>query len=218
MGDRRVGRPTSPVLSRQIIAAAALDLLDESGDAGFTLARLASRLRVRPSALYNHVSGKEDIIAGVRELVSDRIDTSAFGVAPWDEAVKVWARSYRRAFAAHPPTIALLATLPLTGAARTVTMYERVAEGFRDAGWPEGEMLSVVVALESFILGSALDAVAPDDMFDPAEFEPEVPVLAQAYAARARARRTVPIAEATFELGLDAFVDGLTRRLESFTA
>ena len=70
---RRAGRPRTTVLTRDLIAHAALRLLDESGADGFTMARLAQALRVRPSALYNHVDGKEDVIAAVRELVSDRI-------------------------------------------------------------------------------------------------------------------------------------------------
>lgn len=200
-----------------MIAVAALELLDEGGEGGFTLSRLADRLRVRPSALYNHIDGKEDIIAGVRELVSDRIDVSAFGEMEWSEAVMVWARSYRKAFSAHPPTIALLATLPLTGAARTIEMYESVARGFRDAGWPENELLSAVVALESFILGSALDAVAPDDMLNPAGLESQAPVFAAAYARRADALADRSVAEEAFEVGLAAMVGGLRARLDALS-
>ncbi|MFP3466730.1 TetR/AcrR family transcriptional regulator C-terminal domain-containing protein [Leifsonia sp. SIMBA_070] len=209
---RRVGRPRTTVLTRELIAEAALQLLDESGADGFTMARLAQALRVRPSALYNHVDGKEDVIAGVRELVSDRIDVSAFGTRPWDEAMCAWAHSYRVAFAAHPPTIALLATLPLTGARRTMHMYDTVVTAMVKAGWPEPEVLPTMVALESFILGSALDAIAPPDMFDPAGAEDAVPAFASAYRARAVALGDAPPADAAFEIGLAALLEGLRTR------
>ncbi|GAA4141716.1 TetR/AcrR family transcriptional regulator C-terminal domain-containing protein [Leifsonia shinshuensis] len=209
---RRAGRPRKAVLTRDLIAHAALRLLDESGAEGFTMVRLAQALRVRPSAIYNHVEGKEDVIASVRELVSDRIDVSAFATEQWDVAMLQWARSYRRAFATHPPTIALLATLPLTGALRTMHMYDTVVAAMVRAGWPEAEVLSAIVAIESFILGSALDAVAPGDMFDPAGAEHEVPAFASAYAARAAALDGAEPADAAFELGLRALIDGLRSR------
>ncbi|ANF33370.1 hypothetical protein A0130_09270 [Leifsonia xyli] len=215
---RRAGRPRTTVLTRDLIAHAALGLLDESGADGFTMARLAQALRVRPSALYNHVEGKEDVIAAVRELVSDRIDVSAFQTEPWDTAMFVWARSYRVAFAAHPPTIALLATLPLTGALRTMRMYEVVVAAMVRAGWPEGDVLPTLVAVESFVLGSALDAIAPADMFDPSGVEEEVPAFASAYGARSAALGEVAPADAAFETGLQAMLDGLRARFARLTA
>ncbi|WP_285115194.1 TetR/AcrR family transcriptional regulator C-terminal domain-containing protein [Leifsonia sp. fls2-241-R2A-40a] len=209
---RRVGRPKTTVLTRELIANAALGLLDESGPDGFTMARLAQALRVRPSALYNHVDGKEDVIASVRELISDRIDVHGFETLPWDEAMLDWAHSYRVAFATHPPTIALLATLPLSGARRTMRMYDAVVAAMLRAGWPAHEVLPTIVAVESFILGSALDAVAPGDMFDPAGSEDEVPAFASAYHARADALGDSPPADAAFTVGLEALLDGLRLR------
>ncbi|WP_290474000.1 MULTISPECIES: TetR/AcrR family transcriptional regulator C-terminal domain-containing protein [unclassified Leifsonia] len=209
---RRVGRPTTTVLTRDLIAEAALRLLDESGSEGFTMARLAQALRVRPSALYNHVDGKEDVIAGIRELISDRIDVSAFATEPWDRAMLHWAYSYRVAFAGHPPTIAMLATMPLRGAKRTMRMYDAVVAAMLAAGWPAAEVLPTIVAVESFILGSALDAVAPGDMFDPAGAEEEVPAFAAAYRARAAAVGDAPPADGAFAVGLHAVLDGLRAR------
>ncbi|MGH1526336.1 TetR/AcrR family transcriptional regulator C-terminal domain-containing protein [Leifsonia sp. L25] len=158
------------------------------------------------------------MIASVRELVSDRIDVSAFETEPWDTAMLAWAHSYRVAFAAHPPTIALLATLPLTGALRTMRMYDAVVAAMVRAGWPEAEVLPTIVAVESFILGSALDAIAPADMFDPAGAEDAVPAFASAYRARSAALGATPPADAAFETGLTALLDGLRVRYESVRA
>lgn len=229
MSARSVGRPSVAVLSRTRVAEAALKLLDRSEGDGFTMAQLAAELRVRPSALYNHFDGKDDVIAAVRELVSDRIDVTCFAEQPWPEAVVTWARSYRGAFAAHPPTIAMFATMPLSGAARTQQMYETVVRAFRAAGWPEAHVLSAIVAVESFVLGSALDAVAPEDMFDPEGSEVQFPAFADAYAARAAAvppairddapphERCHRFADAAFEVGISALVTGLAEQLAAFT-
>ena len=97
---RRTGRPHTAALSRELIVETALRLLDERGEHGAGMRDIARELGVRPSALYNHVKGKEDVVDGIRELVSDRFDISGFGVLPWDRAVERWARSYLGSFAA----------------------------------------------------------------------------------------------------------------------
>jgi hypothetical protein len=71
-----------------------------------------------------------------------------------------------------------------------------------------------MIAVESFILGSALDAIAPADMFDPAGAEEDVPAFASAYRARGGALGTTPPATAAFETGLSALLDGLRARYE----
>ncbi|MBO1901704.1 TetR/AcrR family transcriptional regulator C-terminal domain-containing protein [Leucobacter weissii] len=209
---RGSGRPRQAVLDRELILRTALRLLDERGEQGAGIRDIARELGVRPSALYNHVAGQDDIIAGLRELVSDRIDVDGFGSLPWDAAVRLWARSYRRAFAAHPPTIALLAVRPLVPGSRTGRMYDAVCAGFLAAGWPEERVLTVVVALESFILGSALDQVAPDDMLDPGDGD-DLQHFRAAYAARARGLAERRASDAAFETGLDALLAGLGAEL-----
>lgn len=181
---RKSGRPKVAVLSRDLILNTALELLDERGEQGTGMREIARELGVRPSALYNHVSGQDDIVAGIRELVSDRIDVEGFANLDWPDAVREWARSYRIAFANHPPTIAVLATRKLVPDSRTSHMYEAVCAGLMRAGWPEDMVLSVIVSIECFVLGSALDHVAPDDMLDPGEGG-GTPHFAAAYAARA---------------------------------
>ena len=213
---RRVGRPKQSVLSRRLILETGLALIDEHGAEGAGMRAIAKRLGVRPSALYNHVSGQAELIAGMRELVSDRISTAAFDSLPWDEALEQWARDYRVAFAAHPSTIALLAVIPLEGAGATILMYDRVVEALVRAGWQEHKVLVAIVALESFILGSALDSAAPDDMMKP-DADAAAPSFAAAYAARAAAlhEQAQRPADASFELGLRALVAGLKAEFDA---
>lgn len=205
---RKSGRPRVAVLSRELILETALNLLDERGEHGAGVREIARALGVHPSALYNHVSGQDDIIAGIRELVSDRIDVSGFETLEWDGAIRQWARSYRSAFAAHPPTIAMLAVTQLMPRSRTSRMYEAVCNGLIKAGWPEHYVLNVIVALECFILGAALDHVAPDNMLDPGEDE-ESTAFVTAYHARVSTSNGIRPTDAVFELGLEAMLTGL---------
>ncbi|WP_125616094.1 TetR/AcrR family transcriptional regulator C-terminal domain-containing protein [Specibacter cremeus] len=204
---RRAGRPRRAVLDRDRILGVALDLLNSVGPQRFTMSALAAELGVQTPALYHYVGGKAELLAGMREVISDRIDATSFAEKAWDEAVVDWARSYRLAFAAHPNAIAIFATEPIAGAHRTLAMYEQVMRGFLAAGWAESEVLNHVVVLESFILGSALDAVAPPTMFDPADDAPDTPALARVYDRREAGGRDP--ADAAFELGLSVLVAGL---------
>lgn len=207
---RRAGRPVAPLITAGSITEAALGLLDDAGD--FTMSQLARRLGVGASALYNHVAGKEEVLSRVRELVSDRIDTDVFGVSPFFDALLVWAHSYRDAFARHPATIAVFATTALDGAGRTTEMYERVVDAFLRAGWPEDDVMTTLVALEDFILGAALDAVAPADMFQ-LRSPDDAPTLSRVTAASLRSVPGRRPAQASFEAGLEAMLTGLRVRL-----
>ncbi|MGC0417472.1 TetR/AcrR family transcriptional regulator [Embleya sp. AB8] len=204
-----MGRPRTALLSADGIVREALTLIDAEGPAAFTLPRLAARLGVKPSSLYNHVGGRAAIIEGVRRLVVEEMDTAAFAERPWPEALTGWARSYRDAFARHPGTIGLLATTTISSPA-TLAMYEAVVGALERGGWPRSALVSVLTSVEAFLLGSALDLAAPDLMIDPGEHAAEVPVLAAALAARPdKASR----ADAAFAVGLDALVRGLRARL-----
>lgn len=208
--SRRAGRPSAHVLSRELIIEAALRLLDDHGPEGFGMRDVAAQLGVRVSSLYNHVGGKEDIVVGIREYMVREIGSGAFGTVPWDEALSDWARSYRRAFAAHPPTIALLAVLPITPDSTLPAQYERFIAALEAEGWEGTRALSILVTMESFVLGSALDAAAAPDMLDPGERE-DAPRFTAAYRARgalAAASGSSP-ADLAFETGLGLLLDGL---------
>jgi AcrR family transcriptional regulator len=210
---RGAGRPRVAVLSRERIVDAALDLIDEVGAETFSVNLLAARLGVRPSSLYNHIAGKDDLLAAVQEVITDAIDSTMFQTQPWTAAVEAWARSYRAAFIRHPHAIALFATSPVAGAIRTMEMYERVVQGFERAGWALPRIIPAVVALECFILGSAMDAVAPPDLFDPGSAAEHVPTLAAAVAAQKQGATARTESDVAFDTGLTAIISGLAEQV-----
>lgn len=209
-GKRRVGRPSTQVVTRDRIIDAALKIIDEQGNVGFVMRDIARELGVRPSALYNHVSSRDDIIHGIRERVGERISYGTLHDLPWDEALARWAHRYRDAFVAHPPTIALLAVMPIQDGVGIAAAYEELVTLLVRAGWGRDEVLDVVVALESFILGSALDAAAPADMLDPGERD-DAPEFTAAYRARQQVldRTGAAPADLAFEHGLRLLLHGL---------
>ena len=201
-----MGRPRVALLDRDRIGAAALQLVDRDGD--FTMPGLARHLGVQVSSVYHHVpAGRAEVIELVRVLVSHRIDDAAFDRLPWDEAFVVWARSYLDAFSAHPAAVRLLATEPIRDPA-LLAAYNPVAAGLSRAGFADDEIIAVITAAESFFLGAALDASAPDIIAGGRdEIAPDLRrALDAAPSGPARAKQA-------FDLGVDVFVAGLRLRL-----
>lgn len=204
---RRAGRPRSVILDHELIAKAALKLLAEGGYAAFTMSALARSLGVSPSALYNHVNSKQELMQWIQELVMAGVDSSVFATLPLDEALFEWAQTYRDVFAEHAPLIPLIAVLPVSESPRTLEMYEEVAGGFVRAGHDQAAIVPAIVALESFIFGSALDATAPLDIFDPGQYTGKLPQFEGALEAqRATGKNS---ADAAFLTGLRAIIAGL---------
>ena len=144
----------------------------------------------------------------MRERMTHTVDASAFGQLPWDEALRCWAVSYRDTFAAHPGTIAMLAAEPVADPA-VHALYEQAATALEDAGFPRHMVLAVITAVESFVLGSALDLAAPPAMVTGIDAA-TTPRLAQAAAAAPPGRAR---ADQAFGLGLDALITGLHHQL-----
>lgn len=207
---RKAGRPRGELLNRRKIGDAALRLVSEKGYDALTMSALARVLGVSASALYNHVESKQEIMRWIQDLVMDGVDCSGFGSRPLEAALHDWAVSYRNVFALHAPLVPVIAVLPVSGSPRTLEMYEQVAAGFARAGWEEHRIVPAIVALESFIFGSALDAVAPKDIFDVGPTAEQVPSFAAAVDSQ-RATGEDPAQDA-FGYGLDALISGLLAR------
>jgi AcrR family transcriptional regulator len=212
---RRAGRPATSVLSGDQIVDAAFDVVREVGADSFTLTRLAAKLSVKPPALYHYFANKDAVIKAMRGRLATLLDVSGFASETWDAALVPWARSYRAAMLAFPASIALLATMPIDGEEASVANYETISTSLLLAGWPEHEIVTIVVALESFAIGSALDALAPADNMSPGAFASDAPNFAAAELSRRdhAAEKQGSVADASFELGLSALINGLRMRL-----
>jgi AcrR family transcriptional regulator len=198
-----VARPRTPLLDRRRIGAAALRIVDEQGV--LTIPALARELGVAPSALYHHVSGRGEIISLMREaLALETAPDDWDATQPWEQALEAWARNYRAAFATHAGAVPLLATAPPAAEPFMHAMYEKVAELLLAAGFDTGQVMALINAMESFILGSALDLVAPPVMVSdvPRETAPHLAaVLDQTPTDHRRA-------ELAFDTGLRALLTG----------
>lgn len=204
ISPRRAGRPPKALLDRTRIGAAALELVDATGD--FTLPALARRLGVQTASLYHHVDGRSGVIELLREQVAEAMDPSSLDEEPWDRALAGFFRSYRDVFAAHPRVVPLLTTATVRST-KVIQAYDRMVTRLDEAGIPAEKAMRILTALDNFVIGSALDLAAPDVMWEVPEGV-EAPALATALAAQPVNHRRAD----------EAFEEGLSRLLDSVTA
>jgi AcrR family transcriptional regulator len=197
-----MGRPSKPILSVERIAVAALRLVDRTGE--FTVGQVAAELGVRPSSLYNHVTGKDQIVEAMRSLVFRKVPLPAAEAdAPWTGTVRELLRAYRDAFAQQPRLIPML-TAYTVSAPDVMRIYDHLAAVLTTAGMPTERLLDIITVLDDFVIGAALDLVAPSEVWDAekAQHPALVSAIREGSGGRERADRA-------FELGIDLLLDGL---------
>ncbi|WP_223694018.1 TetR/AcrR family transcriptional regulator [Leifsonia poae] len=196
-------RPTSPILSLDGIADAAIALVDAGKPFGVNA--LARELGVTPSSLYNHVDGKDAIV----ELMRGRLAERARIVVPeglaWDAVVEYVVRAQRSMFAAHPLVLPLLVGKPVTDVT-VLGYYEALAEALLAAEFPDDEVLVIVAVLDAFALGSGLDLSAPPEVWQARPDTALGRLVDRGEAGDVRADRA-------FDLGVELLLTSLRGRL-----
>lgn len=99
-GEDRPAKSKEP-LDRARVLAAAIELADEEGIDGVSMRRLSSRLGVVPMALYKHVADKDDLLAGMIDLVIAGYSPVPDGLE-WSAAVRARILAARAALLQHP--------------------------------------------------------------------------------------------------------------------
>ncbi|WP_179466727.1 TetR/AcrR family transcriptional regulator C-terminal domain-containing protein [Mycolicibacterium vinylchloridicum] len=197
-----MGRPPTPLLSTDRIASAAMELVVATG--GFTMPDLARKLQVSPSSLYNHVTGRDQIVELLRERAMSEVQLPDDEPdRPWADVVADILRSYRRSYARYPRLIPLLTAYPVNST-HAIHMYNVLAATLKRAGFGAADMLRVITLMDCFVLGSALDVAAPEEPWQAGdEVGPEFA------AALATGVGKADRADDAFEFGLAVLLRGL---------
>ncbi|QKW21680.1 TetR/AcrR family transcriptional regulator C-terminal domain-containing protein [Kitasatospora sp. NA04385] len=152
-------------LRRDQVVRSALELLDEAGLDALSTRRLAERLGVRPGALYWHVANKQELLAGVADLILGEV---VAGLAPphgpWQQQLRRLAVAVRTALLAHQEAARLVATAQAApGPTNAMRIAERIIAVLRGAGFDLTTAAFAGDALLSYITGFALqeDARGP---------------------------------------------------------
>ena len=217
-------------ISRDAIVTAAIGLLDREGLAALSMRKLAEELGTGAATLYWHVGSKD----GLLDLVMDEIIGEGKVPDPdpprWQEQLKQVARDQRAAILRHPWIVRVsIGRIPM--GPNALRYSERILAILRGGGLPphlavQGYLL-LIATINGFTIdetgvddgAAASDSPGPIDRADlqqvanmardyiaalPAALFPNMTALADEFAFASPDER--------FELLIDIFVDGLSRR------
>jgi AcrR family transcriptional regulator len=106
-------RGSDAKITRDLVLAAALDIIDRDGTDALSMRRLGAALGRDPMILYRHAPSKAALLDGVVETVLAQLSVDP--AAPdWAAQLRAVAREYRALTLAHPHVVPLLVTRPLS--------------------------------------------------------------------------------------------------------
>ncbi|KVV38643.1 TetR family transcriptional regulator [Burkholderia territorii] len=140
-------------LDKDAIVAAALALLEEIGEAAFSVRKLAQSVGCDPMSVLYHFKSKE----GLSRAIANALSRSLVPVdpsLPWRERLRDLARQYRALALRHPAAFALLQRHMSTGPA-DLAHIETVHRALADAGIARSALPSVCVGWYASVIGLA---------------------------------------------------------------
>lgn len=140
--------------SRDDLVAAALRLLDDHGLADLSMRRVAGELGLQPSALYHHVSNKQQLLG----LVSDALLERAFHPGPattWDTRLVAVAAALRDALLAFRDGAELVASTIAFGLGGRAP-YDALVSALDGSDVSAGQRPTAARTVLHYVLGQTL--------------------------------------------------------------
>ena len=207
-------------LSRQLIAEAAVQLIDREGLVSLSMRKLGRELDVEAMSLYGYFSTKEDILNEVVDVLFREVvvppDTD-----DWERFAAKLFCAFRRVLLSHPNAVPLLGTRsPHSPAA--LAPIEAALRSLRRAGFDPSTALDGYRVLMSFTVGYLLQEVGRfrESNVDPGSWGTGFYALHELSADETpHLLELAPVAlqrdaNQQFEVGLTLVLAGLALRLE----
>lgn len=209
-----MARPRRPLIDRERVLVAALEIIDRSGLDAVSIRRIGSQLGIDGTSLYHHFADKEAILHGVRLLVLEegQVAEPPTESESWQDYVGRMTLGYRQSLLRHPNAAPLLAPTLLLRPFSLV-FRDRVASKLIDEGVPTKLVFPIIDSMETLAYASALLNPAQQSVTARIPIVPEdqVPALALAIGT------SPPSADEIFGLQLEALVEGWAAMVQSRT-
>ncbi|KER66142.1 TetR family transcriptional regulator [Burkholderia cepacia] len=140
-------------LDKDAIVAAALALLEDVGEAAFSVRKLAQSVGCDPMSVLYHFKSKEGLSRAIANALSRSL-VPVDAALPWRERLRDLARQYRALALRYPAAFALLQRHMSTGPA-DLAHIEAVHRALADAGIPCAALPSVCVGWYASVIGLA---------------------------------------------------------------
>ncbi|MFI0981169.1 TetR/AcrR family transcriptional regulator [Streptomyces sp. NPDC021093] len=210
-------------LSLETVVDAAVRVADVEGLDTLSMRRLANELGTGTMSLYRYVPGKTELL----DLMLDRVQSEAVEAhnpaetADWREAVSAIAHGTLDLHRRHPWLLKVNQSRALLGP-RTMHSLEVSVAGLRGmTGFSDPELISVIIAVQSFATGIARMEVETTEAVEETGLDHEAFWAGQQpYLERAMLSGDYPVmaalSEDTFNYAFDHFAFGLDRLIDGF--
>jgi len=164
-------------LSRQVVVAAALELIDTEGLGGLSMRRVGQRLKVEAMSLYAYIANREALLDAVVDSIVDELwadpEVAFTPQDGWQDYLSRLAWGVRRFAIAHPRAFPLVATRPpeapfVRPPLRSLRWLEAFLTALRGQGFTDEAVLYAYRAFTSFLLGNLLLEAGARSADDPA--------------------------------------------------
>jgi TetR/AcrR family tetracycline transcriptional repressor len=150
---RGAGRPSVPLINRDAVVVAAVEMIDQDGVDNFSIRKLARSLGVTSPTIYHHFGSRDQLLGSVlRHLLRELRQPGP--QRTWQDYFLESARAYRQVLVEHPRMAPLLATRPWTEGSHAV-----IDESIRlldEGGVPAPLQLLMLRANEILVIGSGM--------------------------------------------------------------
>jgi AcrR family transcriptional regulator len=163
-GGRHADGSTAMVtgkITRDVVLATALHLIDRDGADALSMRRLAQALGRDPMTLYRHAPNKAALLDGVTEIVLAQLTLDPAD-PDWAGQLRAVGRDFRRLALAHPRVVPLLVTRPLATPLGlrppgTLRHLEDILTLLTRAGFSGADALHIYRAFFGFLYGHILN-------------------------------------------------------------
>lgn len=210
-------RTTRRPLNRRRVLQAALGYVDSHGLAELTMRRLATELGVEAASLYKHVASKEDLHAGVAELIWEQIANAAPPDDDWPSWLRAYGHAIRDVIHRHPGALALWAAQPIAPVP-ALELFDAQLQHCQPGTATSREATDALRAVSAFAIGYTTTELwfAPPATEQPESETQRIGRIARALPSDAP-DRLIDIALAVctgydtdaFETGLNLMINGL---------
>lgn len=219
MAQRQLREQQKEPLSRERVLRAAIGLADREGIGALTMRGLAHELGIEAMSLYHYVRGKDDILAGMVDLVTTEIPLPE-AVGDWKGAIRRTAIAEFEILSAHPWAASTILSVKQASEPR-IRYMDWILGTLRRAGFSEDLTDLGYHALESHIMGFTLwvvgmnlgtqaELAAKATNFLQTFTQEEYPYLVEHIHHHLKPPK--PGSEGSFAFGLDLILDGLERK------
>jgi AcrR family transcriptional regulator len=174
---RQASRTGPKGLDPSVILEAAVALLEQEGEAGFSVRKLAACVGCDPMAVLYHFGNKDGLERAIAEWLAGQIALEEAD-APWDARLMALAMQYRALARRYPKSFPLLLRFWTTGPA-DLRLAELGYAALAEAGHSDVDVVDLCLGLYASILGLAaadagglLQAASPKAIRSLAELDP----------------------------------------------